>query len=201
MVFQNLTVRRRIALAMVPGLVISALCIAISPFPSMQTDTGFWVIYLLYFVLFGALVLAPCVNATSHRPGRITALVIATPLLWVLFALVSDDLVSLWWDLYPNYYSTMFLFLLFSLLLGGLLSVLAPLTVSPRLCMSLGLAGVAMGLLAQFFIDNFLCIFLCDAGDNLPLLVPIVIWPVLFCAAVIAGRPGRAPAGEDFIQE
>lgn len=202
MVFENLTVRRRLAQALVPGLVISALSIASGTYhPASQTMAWFWATYVLYFALFGALVLVPFVTATTHRKGRLAALVIATPALWILFALFSEGLVSLWWDLYPSYYSSACLFLLFSLLLGGLLSLLAPLRFSPRLCMSLGLAGVVMGLLSQFFIEHFLCIFFCDAMDNLPLLVPVILWPVLFCAAVIAGVPGEAPAAEDFIQE
>ena len=201
MVFQNLTVRGRLALALVPGLVISALSIASGAYPPAQTIAWFWATYLLYFALFGGLVLAPFVTATTQRNGRLTALVIATPALWTLFALVSEDLVSLWWDLYPNYYSSACLFLLFSLVLGLLLSLLAPLRFSPRLCISLGLAGVVMGLLSQFFIEHFLCIFFCDAMDNLPLLVPIILWPVLFCAAVIIGMPGRAPVADDSIQE
>lgn len=201
MVFQNLSNTRRLALALVPGLVASVLGIVIVVYPFAQTPAWIWGNFLLYFALFGGLVMAPFITATTYRPGRLAALVIVTPTLGVLSSFISEDLASLGWGIYPNYFSTTFLFLLSTLMLGVLLSIVAPLKITFRVFMSIVLAGLIMGLATHFFVTQFLCIIFCDRLDNLPLLVPILLWPVLFCAAVIIGMPGRAPAADDFIQE
>ena len=193
MIVRELSLPRRLALALVPGLVASVMGAAQLLWTPPWPEEFFAANMFLYFALFGGFVLAPFVTATTHHAGRAAVLVVATPIIGFVFSSLSANLDHFFPGTYPSYGSTSIIFLLTTLSLYLLLGIVTPVRFTLRLTASLGLAGIIQGMVTAFFVDHFLCIIFCDAIDNLALAVPVALWPVLFCAAAVfgIGEPSR----------
>jgi hypothetical protein len=190
---RELSLPRRLALALVPGLVTSVIGAAQLLWTPPWPEERFAANMSLYLALFGGFVLAPFVSASTHRRRRVALLVVAAPVIGFLCSALSEIGDQLFDYAFPSYVFFSVIFLFTTLALYLLLGIVAPVRFTLRLTASLGLAGIIQGLVTAFFVDHFLCIIFCDAIDNLALAVPVVLWPVLFCTAVVLGigEPGR----------
>ena len=193
MALENLSLSRRLLLALAPGVILTPVVISLYYCQDCQLSQMFDflvnVIFWGYFALFGACVLAPCIPGEYFSGKRVVALVLGSSLLILPF-LVLADLVS---DFLPGntVAALLGMFLVTTLLMAVLLHVVAKFRVGVKLVICLALSGVVAGLLMAFFIDRFLCLVFCDERRNLLLLIPLIMWPALVAAAVHLANRAR----------
>ena len=187
--FQILSLRSHLLLALVPGIFIASLetlyLYKIDLLPEMFVRLALPV----YFALFGSFVLVPFITARSNIALRSVVLIASSTAFGFLIYGLGGYIDSHWSNImYWNYISSAVSFSILAILFATLLSLVAPLRMTLRLVSLVGLAGVVTGVSMVFFIDNFLCIMWCDNRQNALLLIPLIISPLLYSAAVYLGR-------------
>lgn len=187
--FQNLSLRSHLLLALVPGCFLAALD-ALSLYQKYQLPDGLVRLVLpTYFALFGGFVQVPFVVAKSRIELRAFVLIASASVFGFLIYGLGGFIDSHWFSImYWNYIYSAVSFGVVAILLATLLFLAAPLRMTLRLVTLVGLAGVVTGILMVYFIDRFLCIMWCDDRQNQLLVVPFIVGPLLYSAAVYFGR-------------
>lgn len=194
MPFRAVSLTKRLLLALIPGLFISALCAVGFVNNDFLFILEYWPhVFSIYFALFGGFVLAPFITASNHITARGILLAILAPLpyLGVYFFQISTmggvGLTS--WLGTLQFALTYFLT---SILLGALLCILAPLKLTPRMLAYLSAGSFVASTLITIFFLLFFCILCSDERQNGILALPFVLWPVLFSLSVYCGRENAA---------
>ncbi len=206
MKFFNLSLRRRLLLAIIPGFVLPLALVADVFIDGWYLDDEKMILVSIAFAaLFGVFVMAPFITSPSRLILRISAL-IAASILIPYAAILSGIWLDTEYNLPLGGILGRFIFAIFvilsALLLAAVLIIAAPLKVSRKYWIYVALAAivttaVAVGSSYWFFcipLVILLVMFDCPWwtetwwSDFALVIPPLVVAPLSFCTAVYFGR-------------
>jgi hypothetical protein len=199
MKFFNLSLRRRLLLAIIPGFVLPLALVADVFIDGWYLDDEKMILVSIAFAaLFGVFVMAPFITSPSRLILRISAL-IAASILIPYAAILSGIWLDTEYNLPLGGILGRFIFAIFvilsALLLAAVLIIAAPLKVSGKYWIYVALAAIVT---TAVFFGSGRFIYRCIPGwigagcprwsDFAFVIPPFVVAPLSFCTAVYFGR-------------
>lgn len=193
MTFRNLSLCRRLSLALVPGVVIaipSAIGQVSGKYPIPDDCNA--LVAVTYCALFGGFVLVPFITSRSGVFLRASVLITMTPIVFFIVAFPVSLMASLTNNWATSNSSVLVTIaaaaFVFNLLSAILLVMVAPLRTNRKFWGFVALTGAVLGALYAVLIYNFLCIIWCNWKQDLLMGMPVFVWPLLFCSTVYFWR-------------
>ena len=189
LMFQNLSLLKRLLLALVPAAVIAvpvAIGYVSGNYPIPQLVAG-----IVYCALFGGFIMVPFIASQHRIVLRVLVLILMPPAFFYLVTLsisLTESLTNNW----SLSESSILAFIVaetfvFNLLNAVLLAIVAPLRTNRKFWGYVGLTGAVTGLLCAVLFHYFFCMVWCDWTELL-MGIPLLVWPLLFCASTYVWR-------------
>lgn len=184
---RNLSLCKRVLLALVPGAVI-AIPVIIAYFSDKPPVPYIEIVAAIaYCALVGGFAMVPFITSRSWIVLRACILIVAAPLVYFLisfFVSMTEALTQNWSIGEPAILVVGFAAVfVFNLLNAILLAIVAPLKTDRKFWGLVGLTGAVTGVLSAVLFHYFFCIIWCDWTELL-MGIPLFVWPILFCTSI-----------------